>query len=151
MVDCRTVPVAELSTAKRYCISLTGAVVDRLFMLGEAVQGHCDCHHSASGALVFRFEIKQMKVPEKLKTTVLDPREGVSGVFDVLATPSAAGCDLGPPIKHGPGDRRAERPQAVQIIVYLPGSSTSRCAFAASTAFALKGRVNVVPSYHAFH
>ena len=34
---------------------------------------------------------------------------------------------------------------------YLIGSSTSRCALAASTAFALKGKGNVVPSYHAFH
>lgn len=34
---------------------------------------------------------------------------------------------------------------------YFPGSSTNRCVFAASTAFALNGSVNVVPSYHAFH
>ena len=34
---------------------------------------------------------------------------------------------------------------------YFPGSSTSLCVFAASTAFALNGSVNVVPSYQACH
>ncbi len=47
--------------------------------------------------------------------------------------------------------RRCTPSKIVPGFSYFPGSSTSRCAFAASTAFGLNGRTNVVPSYHAFH
>ena len=47
-----------------------------------------------------------------------------------------------------------EHPPALSfsdLASYLVGSSTSRCALADSTAFALNGKVKVVPPYHAFH
>jgi hypothetical protein len=46
---------------------------------------------------------------------------------------------------------RDNLPRGSPISAHFPGSSTSRCALAASTAFALKGSVKVVPSYHDFH
>jgi len=46
---------------------------------------------------------------------------------------------------------RARLPRFRPIASHWPGSSTSRCASAASTAFSLNGKLNVVPPYHAFH
>jgi hypothetical protein len=42
-------------------------------------------------------------------------------------------------------------PESASPKPYFPGSNTKLWALAASTAAGLKGSVNVVPSYHAFH